>query len=121
MTHNVTAREKKLNDRIGKNIIHYRKLMGMSQKTLAEEISITYQQLHKYETGVNRTSAAKLDTIAIKLEVPLKDLLCSEGGEPKDPENSTIILRLVRGARKLPKETVKLLADLADAYGKADK
>jgi transcriptional regulator with XRE-family HTH domain len=45
------------------------KLSGMSQQELAALIGVTYQQTHKYETGVNRISAGRLYQLAEALEV----------------------------------------------------
>jgi transcriptional regulator with XRE-family HTH domain len=49
---------------IGNKISDARKLKNISRKILAEKIGITHQQLHKYETGVNRISASRLLQIA---------------------------------------------------------
>src|SRR4051812_1652105 len=34
--------------------------LGLTQQQLAERVGITYQQAHKYETGINRISAGRL-------------------------------------------------------------
>ena len=39
-----------------KNIKSMRKMLGMTQQMLAKELDITPQQLHKYESGVDRVS-----------------------------------------------------------------
>lgn len=49
-----------LDQRIGARITALRKEARMSRKDLAAQIHITHQQLHKYETGVNRISASRL-------------------------------------------------------------
>jgi len=45
-----------------------RKAMGLSQSQLAESVGITFQQLQKYERGVNRVSASKLYGMAVTLQ-----------------------------------------------------
>jgi len=45
---------------IGQQIKMLRMSAKMSQKALAEEIGITYQQIQKYETGMNRISVARI-------------------------------------------------------------
>lgn len=55
---------------IGKRIKLRRSLMGMSQKTMAEELGITFQQIQKYETAKNRVAASRLYHIACILKVP---------------------------------------------------
>lgn len=43
----------------------------MSGHTLAQRIGFTFQQVQKYETGVNRVSASRLWVIAEVLGVPI--------------------------------------------------
>ncbi|EJF76638.1 hypothetical protein MCO_01573, partial [Bartonella sp. DB5-6] len=46
---------KTLNDIfVGKRIRFRRKMLKMSQKQLAHALSVSYQQIQKYETGLNR-------------------------------------------------------------------
>jgi transcriptional regulator with XRE-family HTH domain len=45
---------------IGKKLRQLRNIKGLSQDALAKESGITFQQVQKYEKGVNRISAARL-------------------------------------------------------------
>jgi transcriptional regulator with XRE-family HTH domain len=45
--------------------------MRLSQTELAAALGITFQQVQKYEKGVNRIGAARLQQIADALEVPV--------------------------------------------------
>jgi transcriptional regulator with XRE-family HTH domain len=56
---------------IGRRIRERRLMLGLSQQQLAQAIGVTYQQAHKYETGVNRVTAGRLYRIAEALEVPV--------------------------------------------------
>jgi transcriptional regulator with XRE-family HTH domain len=56
---------------IGRRIRERRLMLGLSQQQLAQTIGVTYQQAHKYETGVNRVSAGRLFRIAEALDVPV--------------------------------------------------
>lgn len=56
---------------VGTRIRLRRNLLGMSQKTLAEAIGITFQQVQKFERGVNRIAAGRLHTMARVLDVPI--------------------------------------------------
>lgn len=56
---------------IGRRIRERRLMLGLSQQQLAQTIGVTYQQAHKYETGVNRVSAGRLYRIAEALGVPV--------------------------------------------------
>lgn len=56
---------------VGKRIRMRRALLGISQEKLAEAIGITFQQVQKYERGVNRVSASRLFQIGEVLDVPV--------------------------------------------------
>ncbi len=61
---------------IGKRIRHRRISMGLSQKELGSHLGVSFQQIQKYEKGLNRVSAGCLLEIAKKLEVPMNFFLC---------------------------------------------
>jgi len=44
-------------------------LLGMSQEKLADVLGLTFQQVQKYEKGVNRIGAGRLQQIAEALDV----------------------------------------------------
>ena len=44
---------------------------GLSQSELAERIGVTFQQVQKYEKGMNRVGAGRLTRIARVLNVPV--------------------------------------------------
>lgn len=54
---------------VGSRIAARRKLLQVSQKDLADRLGITFQQVQKYEKGVNRIGAGRLFTIAMLLGV----------------------------------------------------
>ena len=56
---------------VGKRIRARRLLLRMEQKTLASRLGLTFQQVHKYETGANRISASRLSETASILGVPI--------------------------------------------------
>jgi transcriptional regulator with XRE-family HTH domain len=60
-----------IDDHIGARIRERRVMLGLSQQQLAEMISVTYQQAHKYERGINRVSAGRLFEIARALSAPI--------------------------------------------------
>jgi transcriptional regulator with XRE-family HTH domain len=47
-----------------------RMMKGVSQEKLGEAIGVTFQQIQKYEKGVNRISASRLQKLAHALEAP---------------------------------------------------
>ena len=48
-----------------------RKAAGISQEALADKLGISFQQVQKYERGVNRVSAGRLFEIAMGLDKPV--------------------------------------------------
>jgi transcriptional regulator with XRE-family HTH domain len=48
-----------------------RLMLGMSQERLADQLGITFQQVQKYEKGVNRISASRLQQASHILDVPV--------------------------------------------------
>ncbi|XAZ20609.1 helix-turn-helix domain-containing protein (plasmid) [Sinorhizobium sp. B11] len=49
---------------VGMRMRRRRQLLGMSQERLAEQIGVTFQQVQKYEKGINRIGASRLQRIA---------------------------------------------------------
>src|SRR5664279_3870559 len=43
----------------------------MSQSELADKLGVTFQQVQKYEKGVNRVGASRLQQVATALDVPI--------------------------------------------------
>ncbi|WP_108483059.1 helix-turn-helix domain-containing protein [Oceaniglobus ichthyenteri] len=56
---------------VGKRVRHRRWMLGMTQQQLAQHVGIKFQQIQKYETGMNRVSASRLWDIASALDVPV--------------------------------------------------
>ncbi|WP_273759244.1 helix-turn-helix domain-containing protein [Bartonella sp. ML70XJBT.G] len=56
---------------VGKKIRFRRNMLKMSQKTLADHLKVSAQQIQKYETGLNRVSAGRLKEIADIFNVPI--------------------------------------------------
>ncbi|MBL8549812.1 MAG: helix-turn-helix transcriptional regulator [Hyphomonadaceae bacterium] len=57
--------------RIGQKVRTRRLEVNMSQERLAELLGVTFQQVQKYEKGVNRIAASRLFDIASSLDVPV--------------------------------------------------
>src|SRR5215471_11723967 len=56
---------------IGQRVRALRLQRGLSQTELGQLISVTFQQVQKYEKGANRISAGRLQRIAEVLGVPV--------------------------------------------------
>ncbi len=60
-----------LDEHVGYRLRVRRSLLGISQERLASSVGITFQQMQKYERGVNRISAGRLFEFSKLLDVPL--------------------------------------------------
>ena len=69
---------------VGSRVRLRRTLLGMSQERLGDAIGLTFQQVQKYERGVNRIGASRLFDLSRVLDVPISfffdDLPTSAGG-----------------------------------------
>lgn len=67
----MVARTAELDRRIGERLRAARLMKGMSQGELGKQLSITFQQVQKYEKGTNRVSASALLKISEALKTDL--------------------------------------------------
>jgi transcriptional regulator with XRE-family HTH domain len=56
---------------VGQRVRMRRLMLGMSQTNVADALGVTFQQLQKYEKGVNRISASRLQRSSEILQVPI--------------------------------------------------
>ena len=85
-----TGRASPMDVHVGARIKLRRTQMGLSQEKLGDAINVTFQQIQKYERGVNRVGASRLFDLSVVLNVPvgffyddMPGLLAAErGGEP---------------------------------------
>lgn len=68
---------------VGSRVRLRRMMRGMSQDRLGEELGLTFQQVQKYEKGVNRIGASRLYDIARILEVPVQFFYDDFGDGPE--------------------------------------
>ena len=57
--------------RLGQRVRTRRLEIGMSQEKLAELLGVTFQQVQKYEKGVNRIAASRLFDISAALDMTI--------------------------------------------------
>ena len=58
-------------ERLGRAIRHRRRMMDLTLQDLAGACGVTFQQVHKYESGLCSLSASQLWAIARALGVPV--------------------------------------------------
>ena len=96
---------------VGARIKIRRRILAMSQDELARGLGITFQQVQKYEKGVNRVGAARLQQIATALDVPVTFFYDGDG-KAREVESllfldSAFSLRLLRAYSKIKDQTVQ--------------
>jgi transcriptional regulator with XRE-family HTH domain len=86
---------------VGGRVRFRRMLLGMSQEKLGEKLGLTFQQIQKYEKGINRIGASRLFDLAQVLGVPVQffyeeapagePLAAMPGGFAEKPEENAIV------------------------------
>lgn len=67
----MTKKANPIDAQVGNRVRIRRMLIGMSQEKLGDLLDLTFQQVQKYEKGVNRIGAGRLFEIARILGVPI--------------------------------------------------
>jgi transcriptional regulator with XRE-family HTH domain len=114
---------------VGKRLRQRRRLLGLTQQKLADEVNIRFQQIQKYESGSNRISASRLWALSKALDVPISYFF--EGLDavepvsavkhangtkmPADVFSNVEAIDLVRAYYTLAEEPRRRLLDLAKA------
>ena len=115
---------------VGKRIRHRRWMSGTTQQQLAERVGIKFQQIQKYETGMNRVSASRLWDIAAVLDVPISFFFegmdaettaahANSGNMPTDIMTDKEALELLRSYYAIPENQRRRLFDLARVLSEA--
>lgn len=65
------GRANPIDSHVGSRIRMRRTLLGMSQERLGDALGLTFQQVQKYERGVNRVGASRLYDLSRVLDVPI--------------------------------------------------
>ncbi len=65
------SRASPIDAHVGSRIRLRRTLLGLSQERLGDALGLTFQQVQKYERGINRVGASRLFDLARVLDVPI--------------------------------------------------
>jgi len=109
---------------VGKRVRHRRWMVGMTQQQLGDIVGIKFQQIQKYETGMNRISASRLWDIAQALGVSISFFFEGFDEEERPAESRGLdnrgdlladkeALELVRSYYAIPEAQRRRLFDLA--------
>ncbi len=71
MAESTESRPSPIDMHVGARIRLRRTLLGMSQERLGDALGLTFQQVQKYERGVNRVGASRLFDLSRILDVPI--------------------------------------------------
>jgi transcriptional regulator with XRE-family HTH domain len=96
---------------MGKKIRLRRVEQRISQSDLGEKLGVSFQQVQKYEKGVNRVGAARLQQIATALDVPVTFFYDSDN-KSREVESllfldSAFSLRLLRAYSRIKSQAVQ--------------
>jgi transcriptional regulator with XRE-family HTH domain len=86
---------------IGQKIRALRMARGVSQTTLANGLGVTFQQVQKYERGVNGVSTERLQKIAGMLDTPITFFYGETGSRKKHDQDNGFALLQSKGAIRL--------------------
>ena len=90
---------------VGRRLKLLRRQNHISQKALAERLGITFQQIQKYEKGLNRLPAGRMLAICLALDITpndlFHDLLMKEFPVKKPQEYTDQEMELIEALRRL--------------------
>ncbi len=92
---------------VGNRVRIRRMLIGMSQERLGDLLGLTFQQVQKYEKGVNRIGAGRLFEVSRILNVPIdffyEGVAAQLAGQPgmSEPEGAPPVMEFVSSGEGL--------------------
>lgn len=111
---------------LGKRIRLRRVEQHISQSELADNLGVSFQQVQKYEKGVNRVGASRLQQIATALDVPVTFFYDDDGLGKRASDgkrevesllfiDSAFSLRLLRAYSKVPQPVQRQFVSLIES------
>ncbi|MEM6496686.1 MAG: helix-turn-helix transcriptional regulator [Pseudomonadota bacterium] len=118
-----------VDERLGHRLKLRRTLLNLTQEQVARECGITYQQVHKYETGQSKMNTARLIQFSLVLETPVAWFFdglepCDGAVEPSesDAQFERTAIRLVSIAQQIKsKQKLRQLIDFAKILAEEDQ
>ena len=110
---------------VGRRIKARRLQLGLSQQALGDALGLSYQQVQKYEQGVSRIGAGRLQQLAEVLNVPVSVFFDEQRGGSREGDEVFAFLdtphsfRLVKAFAKMADRRiqqcfVRLVEEVAD-------
>ena len=97
---------KSFNERLGRNIRAVRLLQGKKLEEVADRLPVTYQQLQRYEAGIDGLSVQRLEEIAQVLGTQAARLMPLQGA-PSEADMTPRVLHVVAGVENLPSDRIR--------------
>jgi transcriptional regulator with XRE-family HTH domain len=94
---------------IGESIRAHRLIVGMSQSDLAGRLGVSFQQIQKYEKGMNRVGAGRLPQIARIFKIPISALFDVNADTSPGKSTGTTPVKLIPD-----RSSLKLLTSFGD-------
>jgi transcriptional regulator with XRE-family HTH domain len=115
---------------VGANIRIFRLAKGFSQTVVGDAAGVTFQQIQKYENGVNRVSSSRLANISKVLEVPVARFFEQHSRDRKtrttegatDLISQPLAIRMLRAFARISDKRTQLSAvNFTEALARARK
>lgn len=102
---------------VGKNIRIFRTAKGYSQTQLGKALGVTFQQVQKYEKGLNRVGSSRLAKLSKILGVPINRLFADglESGNGMETSSEIVTdllikpyaIRMLRALANIPDQKTR--------------
>jgi len=112
-TRKTKGRPDEIDIEAGRRLRIYRQMRNITQQQLSDGLGITFQQIQKYESGVNRMSAGRLFKISEFIGFHVKDFF------PSNDEKGETVVDLRKRVAELEK-VVKKISIIAGANEGSD-
>jgi transcriptional regulator with XRE-family HTH domain len=84
----MTKKPDPVDKHVGNRVRARRTARSMTQEKLGDALGLTFQQVQKYEKGINRVGASRLQHIAQILQVPVTFFFDGAPGQPKTRDDA---------------------------------
>lgn len=116
----IPAKSTEFDALLGQSIRRLRVDANMTQQELAKACGISFQQIQKYEQGVNRIAAFRLLQIARALNVPVAQIFSMNEEPHVCREEQPLESRLLTAALKIEPTNLGNLVQVAERIADAD-
>lgn len=105
-----------MDKKIGSQLRFLREANGFNQAFIGKKIGVSYQQIQKYETGVNRISASTLYKLAFVLGAEINDFFMDYEIDTQ-PDH----IKFLKLCRKMNKRQLKSITNIVKVFAKEGK